>query len=61
MQQTAEDFNYTIAVYGGAFIIALIYWFLPECMGGARHFFKGPIRPEDVNSDGYFKEEKLAD
>jgi hypothetical protein len=48
MNQTWEDFNYTIFVFTGALIIAGTYWFLPKSMGGARHFFTGPVRPEDV-------------
>jgi hypothetical protein len=59
MQQTAEDFNYTIVVFGGALLIAATYWFLPKGCGGARHFFTGPVRPEDV-IDGEFKEKKLV-
>lgn len=61
MQQTAEDFNYTIVVYGGALIVAATYWFLPKSLGGARHFFTGPVRPEDVvlDENGNFKEQKF--
>ena len=57
MNQTWEDFNYTIFVFSGALIIAATYWFLPKSMGGARHFFTGPVRPEDVEIDenGEFK------
>jgi hypothetical protein len=47
MQQTAENFNYTIVVFTGALVIAGTYWFLPKSLGGARHFFTGPNRPED--------------
>jgi hypothetical protein len=43
MQQTAEDFNYTCVVYGAALVVAGIYWF-----GGARKWFTGPVRPEDI-------------
>ena len=46
MKQEAESFNYTCVVYGGALLIAAAYWFL-----SARHFFKGPIRPEDIAED----------
>ncbi len=53
MQQTAEDFNYTCVVFGGALVIAGGYWFL-----SARHFFKGPVRPEDVAES--LKEVKLV-
>lgn len=53
MQQEADSFNYTCVVYGGALIVAGAYWFL-----SARHFFKGPIRPEDV-AEMEFKEIKL--
>ena len=40
-------------MYGGALIVAATYWFL-----SARHFFKGPVRPEDV-AEMEFKEIKL--
>lgn len=53
MQQEADSFNYTCVVYGAALIVAGAYWFL-----SARHFFKGPIRPEDI-VDGEFKESKF--
>jgi hypothetical protein len=61
MNQTWEDFNYTIFVFSGALIIAATYWFLPKSMGGARHFFTGPVRPEDVQVDenGEFKDQKF--
>lgn len=48
MEQTWENFNYTIVVFTGALIIAATYWCLPRSMGGARHFFTGPVRPEDL-------------
>lgn len=48
LKQTAEDFNYTIVVFTVALLIAATYWFLPKKLGGARHFFTGPVRPEDV-------------
>jgi hypothetical protein len=51
MQQTWEDFNYSIFVFSGALLIAATYWFLPKSLGGARHFFTGPVRPEDVILD----------
>jgi amino acid transporter len=57
LHQTAEDFNYTIVVYGAALIVAGTYWFLPKSLGGARHFFTGPVRPEDVVQE--FKEVKF--
>jgi hypothetical protein len=62
MQQTAEEFNYTIVVFGGALLLAGTYWFLPKSLGGARHFFTGPIRPEDVVTEQSpeFKEQKLV-
>jgi amino acid transporter len=53
MKQEADSFNYTCVVYGGALIVAATYWFL-----SARHFFKGPVRPEDV-AEMEFKEVKL--
>ena len=56
MRQTAEGFNYTIVVFGGAILLAGTYWFLPKSLGGARHFFTGPIRPEDVVVNPEFKE-----
>ena len=34
------NMNYTIVVVAGFFVIALAWWTL----GGARHFFKGPVR-----------------
>lgn len=46
MQQTTEDFNYACAVLAGILFVAGVYWFLPKCMGGARHHFTGPVRPE---------------
>ena len=58
MQQTAANFNYTIAVFSGALLIATVYWFLPKRLGGARHFFTGPVRPEEL--DGKFKERKFV-
>jgi len=58
MNQTIDDFNWTIVVFGGALFVAGTYWFLPKSMGGARHFFTGPVRPEDVLED--FHEKKLA-
>jgi hypothetical protein len=60
MRQTAEGFNYTIVVFGGAILLAGTYWFLPKRLGGARHFFTGPIRPEDVVVNPEFKEQKLS-
>lgn len=60
MQQTLEDFNWTIVVFGGALVIAGTYWFLPKSLGGARHFFTGPVRPEDVLENGQYKEQKLV-
>ena len=61
MHQTWDDFNYTIFVFSGALLIAGTYWFLPKSMGGARHFFTGPVRPEDVLVDekGDFKDQKF--
>ena len=32
--------NYTVVVVFGFFFIALLWW----TVGGARHFFKGPLR-----------------
>lgn len=63
MQQTVEDFNWTIVVYGGALFVAGTYWFLPKKLGGARHFFTGPLRPEDlVEEEGpkEFVEKKIV-
>ena len=61
MQQNAEGFNYTCVVYGGALIVAGTYWFLPKSLGGARHFFKGPQRPEDqIDDESTFHEKKLV-
>lgn len=61
MQQTAEDFNYTIVVFSGALIVAATYWFLPKSLGGARHFFTGPVRPEDfADENADYKEKKLV-
>jgi amino acid transporter len=59
MHQTWDGFNYTIVVFTGALLIAATYWIL-----SARHFFKGPIRPEDVVLDlsempEEFKEKKF--
>jgi hypothetical protein len=48
MEQTWENFNYTIVVFTGALLIAGTYWNLPKSLGGAKHFFTGPVRPEDV-------------
>lgn len=61
MHQTWDDFNYSIFVFAGALLIAATYWFLPKSWGGARHFFTGPVRPEDVQIDenGEFKEQKF--
>lgn len=61
MRQTWDDFNYSIFVFSGALFIAATYWFLPKSWGGARHFFTGPVRPEDVQIDGNgeFKEQKF--
>ena len=61
MRQTWDDFNYSIFVFSGALIIAATYWFLPKSCGGARHFFTGPVRPEDVkmDEDGEYKEQKF--
>ncbi len=61
MRQTWDDFNYSIFVFAGALFIAATYWFLPKSWGGARHFFTGPVRPEDVQIDenGEFKEQKF--
>jgi hypothetical protein len=61
MNQTWDDFNYSIFVFSGALFIAATYWFLPKSWGGARHFFTGPVRPEDVKLDenGEFKEQKF--
>ena len=61
MQQTWDDFNYTIFVFSGALLIAGTYWFLPKSLGGARHFFTGPVRPEDVvlDENGEFQEKKF--
>jgi hypothetical protein len=50
-------------VYGSALFIAGTYWFLPKRLGGARHFFTGPVRPEDVVADREqkeFQEKKLV-
>jgi len=58
LEQTAEDFNYSIVVFFGALVIAAVYWFLPKRLGGARHFFKGPVRPDDEEEEG--KEVKIA-
>ena len=52
------NFNYTISVFSGALLIATVYWFLPKRLGGARHFFTGPVRPEEL--DGKFKERKFV-
>lgn len=59
MHQTAVGFNYTIAVFTGALLIAGTYWFLPKSLGGARHFFTGPVRPEDLDENGMFKDKKF--
>jgi len=48
MEQTWENFNYTIVVFSGALLIAATYWNLPKSLGGAKHFFTGPVRPEDI-------------
>ena len=58
MQQNASIFNYSCVVFGAALIVAATYWFLPASLGGARHFFKGPTRPEDVVNE--FKEVKFG-
>jgi amino acid transporter len=34
------NMNYTVVVVAGFFLIALLWW----TVGGARHFFKGPLR-----------------
>jgi amino acid transporter len=61
MNQSWEDFNYSIFVFSGALLIAATYWFLPKSLGGARHFFTGPIRPEDVvQSKVEFHEVKIG-
>lgn len=66
MEQTPLDFNYTCVVYGGALLIAMIYWFFP--VYGARNNFKGPKRPDDedfeLDENGNpkeFHDMKLAD
>jgi len=48
-------------VFSGALLVAGTYWFLPKSLGGARHFFTGPVRPEDVELDenGEFQEKKF--
>jgi amino acid transporter len=46
MQQNATIFNYTCVVVGGTLFIALLYWFAPKQLGGARHHFVGPRRKE---------------
>ena len=46
MHQSAGSFNYTCVVVGGVMAIALVYWFLPKSMGGARWFFVGPKRKD---------------
>jgi hypothetical protein len=48
MEQTWENFNYTIVVFTGALLIATTYWNLPKSLGGAKHFFTGPVRPEEI-------------
>jgi hypothetical protein len=50
MEQTWENFNYTIFVFTGALLIAGTYWNLPRSLGGAKHFFTGPVRPGDIQS-----------
>ena len=60
MKQSADSFNYTCVVFAAALVVAGTYWFLPKSMGGARHFFKGPVRPEDIAEDNEkFKEIKF--
>lgn len=59
MHQTVQGFNWTIVVWTGALMIAGTYWFLPKSLGGARHFFKGPVRPEDVVQDIGGQEKKF--
>ena len=48
MEQTWENFNYTIVVFTVALVIAGTYWNLPKSLGGAKHFFTGPIRPGEI-------------
>lgn len=45
-------------VVGAALLVAAIYWFLPKKLGGARHFFTGPVRPDDEDEE--FKDVKLC-
>lgn len=52
MHQTVEDFNWTSAVVGFILLIAMLYWWL-----SARHFFKGPKRIHDAETD----QERLID
>lgn len=50
-------------VYGGALFVAATYWFLPKRLGGARHFFTGPVRPDDLDENGpkaEFTEKKIV-
>lgn len=47
-----DEFNYTCAVVGGTLFVAFIYWFLPKSLGGARHKFLGPKRPQDDEIEG---------
>jgi hypothetical protein len=51
MQQTADGFNYTCVVVFAILLFAGVYWFLPKRLGGARHHFKGPKRPEDIEKE----------
>ncbi len=46
---TIDNFNWTIAVLGLIIIMAFIYWYLPAPYG-ARHFFTGPKRAENVQA-----------
>lgn len=47
LSQTWEDFNWTGVVLAIVLLIAYIYWYFPAPYG-ARHFFKGPKREDDV-------------
>lgn len=63
MNQTVQGFNYSCVVLGWALLVAGTYWFLPKSLGGARHFFTGPVRPEDVVQEigaGTLKEVKFS-
>lgn len=38
---TAQQMNYTVAVFGGWILLCIVYYYLP--VYGGVHWFKGPI------------------